>query len=463
MSKKFFNSRIFFVIIAVLQSLTLTAAEAEISQKPVVMAFQVERLGGFLAEPGNFPIEALRRFGRAVNKDWAPETTSFQAASILDISTLATPDFLKPIKTDLLTTDQKNSANKLLEIHSKDFNSLLADCHPASEAITIKTVCESKSMKEALQKAITNPATGKRIESDQLYRIENQIMPILESSDYLVGAMIISAHGLFARFNVVSHEGKLDNSKLDHDLTIGDFINENSLMFFAQTHPIENPAETFENIKAVPQSGMVLQMVASAGLDFEKDLLGNSARESILYVNLEPTGDGGLPDIRFAAPVPEINKLRDNLAKLKQLCVQTGIFAQTIDEKFSLVKLSYFMFPQVAVYAGLAENFLVIATAQKNLVNEISHILDIKSGKKKGAKIFKGLKRFWKIKFTDFNLQLQRLLQSPIFRDKGIPPVSNLKFLEDISELEILTKSSPEKIEFILDMPIAAITPAQPH
>jgi len=210
-----------------------------------------------------------------------------------------------------------------------------------------------------------------------------------------------------------------------------------------------------KNIKAVPQSDTIINMVASAGLDYEKDILANTARESVLYVNLEPTGDGGLPDVRFAAPVPEINKLRDNLEKLKTLCMQTGIFTQIMDEdKISLVKLSYFMFPQISVYAGLAENFLVLATGKKNLVKEISHILNVKAGKAKGARAVKNLKRFWKVKFADFNNQLQRFLQSPLLRDKGIPPVSNLKFLEDFGELEVQTKASEKIIEFIVDLPI---------
>ena len=55
---------------------------------------------------------------------------------------------------------------------------------------------------------------------------------------------------------------------------------------------------------------------------------------------------------------------------------------------------------------------------------------------------------------ADFNNQLQRFLQSPLLRDKGIPPVSNLKFLEDFSELEVQTKADEKIIEFIVDLPI---------
>ena len=228
-------------------------------------------------------------------------------------------------------------------------------------------------------------------------------------------------------------------------------------MTFVQTHPIENTADVMQEILAVPQSATVIQMVASAGLDFEKDILANSARESVLYVNLEPTGEGGLPDIRFAAPVPEIDKLRNNLDKLKSLCMQTGIFTQIMDDgKFPIVKLSYFMFPQIAIFTGLADNFLVIATGKNNLLNEMTHIANAKAhAAKHPRQLTKDLKRYWQIKFADFNLQLQKLLQSPLLRDKGIPPISNLKFLEDFTQLEITSKASQHLIEFNVNLPIA--------
>ncbi|HOI91362.1 MAG TPA: hypothetical protein PLK28_12725 [Candidatus Rifleibacterium sp.] len=421
----------------------------------VIMAFQIERIGDFLSEPGNNPYEILRRLGRAINKDWPAGQNDLKAASFFNPAAIGTPDFLKPQSTLYLTTGQKQHTEELLSGYAADFDKLLAECRPASQALVIKMACESKNLKEVLRVMTVNPDAAKKLKPQQLYRIENQIIPMLDASDYLVGAAVISLNGFFGRVNIVSNAGNLGSRQIEHNLTIGDFINEDSLMLFAQTHPIEDPAETMKNIRAVPQSDTIIQMVASAGLDFEKDILANTARESVLYVNLDPTGDGGLPDVRFAAPVPEINKLRENLDKLKTLCMQTGIFTQIMDEdKISLVKLSYFMFPQISVYAGLAENFLVLATGKKNLMKEISHILNVKAGKAKGARAVKDLKRFWKVKFADFNNQLQRFLQSPLLRDKGIPPVSNLKFLEDFGELEIQTKASEKIIEFIADLPI---------
>jgi len=225
-------------------------------------------------------------------------------------------------------------------------------------------------------------------------------------------------------------------------------------MFFCQTHPLENPAEAFKELAAVPQSATVISMVASAGIDFEKDILANTARESILYVNLEPSGDGGIPDIRFVAPVPDIDKLRGNLDKFKLLCQQTGIFTQALEGNFPMVKLSYFMLPQAAVYAGLYSRFLVLATAQQNLARELTHLKNVEDGAQKTGEIPGKLKRFWKIRTDDFNSQLQKLLQSPALASQGIPPITNLTFFEDIEHFVLKSSASASEIEFSLEIPL---------
>ncbi len=441
------------LLLGLLFSFIFAADKVRASDKPVVMGFELQRHNGFLSEPGNYPIESLRRFGRAINKDWPVSNSVFKAASVFDASALGSPNFLKPVPFSLLSEQQRKFTDDLLSRHTNDLNKIINECFPASESIVIKIVCDSQGLKNVLGKIIQQPDAASKLKPQQIYRMENQLMPILEASDFLIGAGVFSQNGFHAKFNIVSKAGNLGNTKNEHNISIGNFINDNALMIFAQTHPIENAADAMKEIAAIPQSATIIQMVASAGLDFEKDILANTARESVLYVNLEPTGEGGLPDIRFAAPVPEIDKLRNNLDKLKTLCMQTGIFAQTTDDgKLPFVRLSYFMFPQVAVFAGLTDNFLVIATGKDNLLREMAHIQGVKSKEEKTP--IHDLKRFWQIKFADFNLQLQKLLQSPLLRDKGIPPISNLKFLEDFTRLEITSKASQYLIEFNVNLPI---------
>ena len=88
------------------------------------------------------------------------------------------------------------------------------ECRPASQALVIKMACESKNLKEVLRLMTVNPDAAKKLKPQQLYRIENQIIPMLDASDYLVGAAVISLNGFFGRVNIVSNAGNLGNRQI---------------------------------------------------------------------------------------------------------------------------------------------------------------------------------------------------------------------------------------------------------
>jgi hypothetical protein len=442
------------VILAVLfLAIFCSQTFAKTSDLPVVIAYQIDRAENFLNEPGNNPVEILRRLGRSLNNQWVANQTSLLAASLFDSALIGNPEFLKPLPDAQLSDEQKKAAADMLKKYEPALQKLVNECKPASQAILIRAVCENLSLRQAISGTPPKKSEGAG-DASALDRAKKELMPILEASDYLAGALVISANGCFGKLKVISEKSLLATNKIEHDISIGKYINHEALMFFCQTHPLENPAEAFKELAAVPQSATVISMVASAGLDFEKDILANTARESILYVNLEPSGDGGIPDIRFVAPVPDIDKLRGNLDKFKQLCQQTGIFTQAIEGDFPMVKLSYFMLPQAAVYAGLYGRFLVIATAQKNLASELTHLKNVEDGPQKAVEIPEKQKRFWKIRTDDFNSQLQKLLQSPALASQGIPPITNLTFFEDIEHLVLKSSASASEIEFSLEIPL---------
>ncbi|MBU1107457.1 MAG: hypothetical protein KKB51_12375 [Candidatus Riflebacteria bacterium] len=448
-----------FYIITVLSILVIVLCREITAQQPelpVVIAYQIDREAKFLSEPGNNPVEILRRLGRSLNTQWQADKVSLQAASLFDVSKIGGPEFLRPTADIQLTAAQNKTASDMLKRYQNVLQELVDSCKPASQALVIRAICESSTLKKALAKPIEN--TDKSIsESAAIERAQAELMPILDASDYLAAALVISGNGCFGKLKIISEKEQLANDKIAHDISIGQFINEESLMFFCQTHPIDNPAEAFKQLLAIPQSATVIGMVASAGLDFEKDILANTARESILYINLEPSGDGGIPDVRFVAPVPDIEKLRGNLDKFKTLCQQTGIFTSPLAGEFPMVKLSYFMLPQAAVYVGLSGKFLVIAASQKNLLNELVHIKNVETNVKAGQASPEKLKRFWRIRTSDFNLQLQKLLQSPMLISQGIPPITNLTFLDDIENLILKSRATPASIEFSLEIPLRSV------
>ena len=443
-------------VLSILVILLCHEVAAQQPELPVVIAYQIDREAKFLSEPGNNPVEILRRLGRSLNTQWASDKVSLQAASLLDAAKIGGPEFLRPIADMQLTPAQNKVAGDMLKLYQEPLQKLVDSCRPASEALVIRAICESAALKKALAGPVD--ANGKR--KDQAAAIERaqaELMPILDASDYLAAALVISGNGCFGKLRIISEKEQLATDKIAHDISIGQFINEEALMFFCQTHPVDNPAEAFKQLSAVPQSATVINLIASAGLDFEKDILANTARESILYINLEPSGDGGIPDVRFVAPVPDIEKLKSNLDKFKALCQQTGIFTHPLTGEFPMVKLSYFILPQAAVYVGLSGKFLVLAASQKNLLDELVHIKNVETGVKKGQTMSENLKRFWRIRTSDFNLQLQKLLQSPLLAARGIPPITNLTFLDDVENLILKSRATPAAIEFSLEIPLRSI------
>jgi len=161
---------LFLAILVISSCFPVIAAETasgtadESVSDQVIMAFQMERTGNFLSEPGNNPYEILRRLGRAINKDWPADQADLKAASFFNPASIGTPDFLKPQTTLYLTTEQKQHTEELLSGYAADFDKLLADCRPASQSLIIKMACESKNLKKVL-KTMTVPRFGQKTET----------------------------------------------------------------------------------------------------------------------------------------------------------------------------------------------------------------------------------------------------------------------------------------------------------
>ncbi len=447
------SRKAFLIYLFILLLAPLTIKAADVKPK-VLVAYKAERKGNFLHEPGNVPVEFLRRIGRALNKSWPLSDKTLEAASVFNVNHIGKNKFLKPTPFYKLAEQNQKDARQLFEKYANEAIALLEEIPEEEEYIIARAVADARPIENILTKLINGEHKQNYFKAEQLERVKYQLLPILESSDYIIGAAILSSRGFKAKIRVKSNENKLANAKVDHSISIAEFINPDSLMAFAQTHPIEDAAQTMKELNKFPQTASVLSMMKNVGIDMEKDILTNSARESIFYVNLSPTGEGGIPDFRFVAPVPDMEKMKSLLPKLKELCSQTGIFVKPLEEKFNIVRLSYFMFPQYGVYASIFDKFLVLASGQDNLIKEMNFLQSVKLKKAKTEAVEKNLQKYWRISFDDFNLQLQRFLQSPLMADKGIPPVSNLTLLDDLTHLKLLTRLKPDRIDFSIILPI---------
>lgn len=116
------------------------------------------------------------------------------------------------------------------------------------------------------------------------------------------------------------------------------------------------------------------------------------------------------------------------------------------------------MFPNFGVFTGLVDNLLVIATDYDNLIKEMNHVSIIKNTRNIKTKNTLGqYKKYVRINFEDFNTQLQKLLQSPLLQNKGIPPLPNFSFLNDLTNLTGTFEINSSEAIIRLDIPIKQI------
>jgi hypothetical protein len=452
---------LYFLIFTIIFSFSAFSSFADVADvadvandNDVLIAFEAERKGNFLSEPGNVPLEFLRRIGRALNKSWPAEDSKILAASVFDPFQIGKPAFLKPRTAIQLSKEQRKTARQLLDRYGSDAIALLENVPDQEKYILVRLVSELAPVAEILEDIADGEYKKTNIKPEQLEQIKSQLLPIVKAADYMIGTAILSNQGFEAKFRLVSKNRQLIKPGIQNTLSITDYINPDALMVFAQTHPIDDSAEIIEKLRTSPQAIAIQNMIASAGMDLEKDLIANHAKESILYVNLEPDMESGIPDIRFVAPIPDIKKFRSNLDNLKKLCTQLGIFVKFPVEDSPIVHLSYFMFPQYGIYAGLKDRFLILSTGLENLSNEIEFLTKVSKNKISSAKIEKGLQKYWLIKFDKFNLQLQKFLQSPLMVDKGVPPIPNLSLLDDLVHFKITQQTDSEKIDISLEIPV---------
>ena len=357
-----------------------------------------------------------------------------------------------------MSAPQKTAAQNLLKKYEQEFSSFELSKKREKKGFYLKGACQSDLLLKSLTEFMKLPENAKKMTEQQRIKFETQVVPILKQSNYIAFSGSVNSKGYFAEIKI--HTGKLsDNASKTgalslKNLSIQKFVNPSALMTFCQTHDSSSPAQIMRQLQNIPQTQTVINYLASAGLSLEKDILPHSAEESIIYLNLEPSKENGIPDLRFVAPLKNPAAFTKILPKLKTLCSQIGVFAKVHKEKdLSLTQLSYFMFPQYSIYAGLTSKFLVIATAKENLKKEMIFLTSDKKGKKT-FQIPEGAQRFWRISFKDFNYQLQRFLQSPLMQNRGIPPISNLTSLNDLEDFTLISMLKSNKILLDISIPI---------
>ena len=425
--------------------------------KEICVATTVTDSSKIISNPSNCPIEFLRRLGRAIAKNWPQGKTSLKTAALMFNEYIGRPDFVKFFQEDKLSEKQLDSLDKLIDSHSEKFKEMMSDFSSAPESITFKMVVNTAEIQKNLTELINkNGDKLPAFAANEKEKIKENILPIIESISDVYTLVSISEKGVYGRFNADSEKGNLQNFISISNLSIQDFIDDEPMILLAQTHSANEPDMVMKKLDAIPNTKAVKQMIASAGLDFEKDIISNYATESVLYINLTPTGEKMLPDVRWIAKIPNGKNLIAILPKLQNLCMQTGVFVTPIDsltKNTGIVRLNHFIFGEYGVYASVLENFCVLASTQEGIEKALNQLKN--PSKKDNYESIKECNLYFRLRTSDLNIQLQQFLQSPLMRDKGIPPITNLTFLNDMNDVIVKSRMTNNKVKISLDIPFS--------
>ena len=72
-------------------------------QKGICVATSITDSSKIISNPGNCPIEFLRRFGRAIAKNWPDSKTNIKTAALMFTEHIGKPDFVKFFPEDNLS------------------------------------------------------------------------------------------------------------------------------------------------------------------------------------------------------------------------------------------------------------------------------------------------------------------------------------------------------------------------
>jgi hypothetical protein len=445
-------------------------------QKDVVRFWlAVERKGEFLAKPDEEKLEFMRRLGRKLaeklpmfeNNVFAlagfPKTDKpvEPASATPDSATPADPNDL-PIERPVMAREwnpaQKQAIDRFRQGNAPALDALVKEIKEPTQGLYVKGLIDPKHfgsfLLEIAEMVAKQNNQSRKVKAE---RIREEVVPFLELMELVAFCGKVEREGIDFQFEVRPSPEYIERlggiASQAGDAVLPTFIEPESLLAVWQMQTPHSPEESAKAMRAYPQTKIFEDYLASAGLSLEKDIFGLQVREVLVSGNLTPSGEGGIPDVRFIERVADPMKIMAILPGLKQLAMNMGVMAQLTVEAQPYVRVSYFLMQQFALFATVVDDILIITTGKENLLKTVDRIKAVKAGKTPGYAIPAKTTRFWKVRFQNLNEQLQKLLQSPLLANKGIPPVSNLNALNELGDLLVSTNWSEKGIIVRVKLP----------
>ena len=418
-----------------------------------------EKKGDFLELLPQHPREVLRRLGKKAEKvlPLFPAST-FETAGFTPLDVRPKNPLGEPIRSTEWNAQQRKQTDELRILAGPLWAQLEKEIPVPAKGLYLRFIANPKSWIEPIMKLAQDPELSQNLKPNQLYNLKTKLLPLLETADFIgvSGSLSDAGIDLIIRFigSKAYTASVTEAYTADKTLSCARYLDTNCLLSFGQVHVIPSPQIIIENLKAIPQLSIVENFLQNAGLDLEKDILPAQAVDSLVMVNLEPTGDGGMVDFRAIARFADPMKILAILPGLKKLCTDIGIYAAPQTEEPVGVKLSYFLVPTFGLHLALIEGHALLATSRANLTKLHQQMQSVNTGKTPAFVVPEGSHRYWRIRFQNLNEQIQKFLQSPLLAGKGFPPIPNLSMLEELSDFTMISRVKPEYLEIRLSLPL---------
>ncbi len=448
------------VITAVVVLLATVSAVSAVAEEARYFV-TVTRFGSFLAAPEKESLELFRRLSRILTPLFETHLkNAYDAAGFTPAGPEKQLDGMKPIPAAAWSQAQQASVEQLRSRESELLRTVMNAVPFPDSGLHLIGLMDPKTILGRVEQLISEPEIQNRLKPRQLANIQNRILPMLQMADAIAVAARLTPAGLNLELHLRAgkHYADLvaDNGVFPAPLRCGAYLEPGALLTFAQVHPPASAGATMQMLDAIPQTKIVEAYLASAGLEFERDILSNPGVESFAQLDLLPTGEGGLPEFRSAVRVKDPARLLTLLPKFKQLAMSVGVMATPSLEPRPTVKLSYFLLPALTVHVGMSGDLLLIATSRDTLLRLTDRVEQIAAGKLPGfTEVPADAHRFWNIRFGHLNEQLQKFLQSPLLQGRGIPPFSNINVTNELGDLQMITRIKPDGMTIRLDLPVA--------
>lgn len=418
--------------------------------------FEIDKSDDFLPLPSAEKLELFRRIGRELHQKWVPwqqKKLTWVGLSAADVP------LDKPTEARLLDDAQREAFSTFYE----KYVSLLPHDQKAfsGSGLRFRGLVNFSGLGATLQPppAFRDHAMLTSVPMSQLSKLQNSLNPWLEVTQHGVVGGFLDKHGLTLKVELMGgpdYASVFPASERQRALSIARFIEDDAMLSAAQLHINQAPDEISQQLARHPQTAIVCSYLASAGLNFRDDILANPAVESLLHLSLEPLGEGGLPDIRILARIQDPAKFVRIFPGLKTLAANIGVFVKHEESPHPFARLSFFLYPSLGIYVSLCGDLLLICSGPVPLQRAVSRIQLVSSNQAPDFPAPDHCRRYWRVHFHGFNQRLQQFLQSPLMRDKGIPPISNLTLVEDFDDLELITRMHPDRVTIDVNLPISS-------